>query len=315
MRIPPSAIVMTLVVSVPFGLAIRDSLKGNDRQSKQDRELEEARQYEEKARADQLAEEKREADAEKARDEHRKQTFASLLGTTRGMLGTRLGAQIGDVPPDGFENTLDSLEDLEFSDGVTPGNQLRGDGKLTSVSLPVGDAHCGDMRNALEHAWGTAADDIWIDTDHSRRASLGGLLCVLHFDQFVDDAAWAKTALPKILDKTPEQAQKLLGTPTVPLDNDVLSWFEPGAQHGRDSTEIIATRDGAKIYRTEVSTTVTAEQATALIAALTKQLGKSPETSDMGTVYTWDKANVNATYNTESWRFTVSHEVFHRGEE
>jgi hypothetical protein len=308
MRIPPSAIVMSLVVAVPFGLAIRDSLKGNDLQSKMDRAAVEAREQLAKTEAEQAEEAKREAEVEKARAEHRTKTFASLLGTNRGSLGARFGVQVGDPPPDGFEGTLDSIEDLEFRDSVMPGMQLRGDGKLISVSLPLGDEHCGEMRTALEHAWGTSEDDIWIDTEHSRRASLGGLLCVLHFDQFVADAAWAKTALPNILDKSPEAAQELLGKPTVPLDDDVLSWYVPGAAHGRESTEILATRDGTTIYRTEVSTTVTAEQATALIEALGKQLGKPAEPADKGDSYTWDKQNVTAKYDLESWRLTVIHE-------
>jgi len=314
MRIPPSAIVMSLLVAVPFGLAIRDSLKGNDLQSKMDREVVEELERAAKAQAEQAEEAKREAEAEKARDEHRKKTFASLIGTTRGSLGAQFSVQVGEQPPDGFEAKLDAIEDLEFRDSMMPGMQLRGDGTLTSVTLPLGDEHCSEMRTALEHAWGTAEDDIWIDTEHSRRASLGGLLCVLHFDQFVDDAAWAKIALPNIIDKSAEAAQKLLGTPTVPLDESVLSWYAPGAAHGRDSTEILATR-GDTIYKTEVSTTVTPQQATALIAALGKQLGRPAEPSEGGDLYTWDKQNVEATYNTESMRLTVTHETHRRGRE
>ncbi|HET9989672.1 MAG TPA: hypothetical protein VFQ65_14165, partial [Kofleriaceae bacterium] len=64
MRIPASAIVMTLVVAVPFGFAIRDTLKGNDAQSQQEREeaamrVEEARLHDQEV-AEQQAQYERE---------------------------------------------------------------------------------------------------------------------------------------------------------------------------------------------------------------------------------------------------------------
>ena len=308
MRIPPSAIVMTLVIAVPFGFAIRDSLKGNDLQSKKEQAEKDAIAEAAKLRAEEQEREDKQYEAQKVIDAKRKQTLASLIGSARGSLGDRFnGKQVGAPSSPEFESSLNQIEGLEDRDGERPGLQLRGNGDIASVSFTIGDDHCGEMRQALVTAWGDADDDVWIDRDHARRASLGGLLCILHFDQIVDDKTWTKTALSNLIGKTPAQAQKLLGVSTAPMiegeDSD-LSWYLPGAASGRESTELVASVVSGKITSTTVSTTVSATQAQALIAALSKQLG-SPPTADETGNYLWQHANVVASYS-DSWRFTVT---------
>src|SRR5664279_4265902 len=308
MRIPPSAIVMTLVIAVPFGFAIRDSLKGNDLQSKKEQAEKEVAAQETAMLAEQKEREAKEYEAQKLVDTKRKQTLASLIGSVRGSLGDRFnGKQVGVPSSEDFESSLNVIDGLEDRDGEKPGLQLRGNGDIASVSFTIGDDHCSEMRQALVAAWGESTDDVWVDSEHARRASLGGLLCILHFDQIVDDKAWTKTALPNLIGKTPAQAQKLLGPSTAPMtegeDSD-LSWYLPGATWGRESTELVATVVEGKITSTTASTTVSSTQAQALIAALSKQLGAQPVADETGN-YLWAKTNVVANY-TDSWRFTVS---------
>ena len=299
MRIPASAIVMTLVVAVPFGFAVRDTLKGNDAQSKQDREEAAMRAEEAKLHEQELAEQQAQYEREKKADADRKQTFATVLGKQPATLGDRFGAsQVGAKAADDFDDQLGHVDAvLEVTDH---GLQLRGDGSIASVSFTFGDTHCDEIREVVTAAWGAAPDDIWIDRVHHRRASLGGLLCVLHFDQIVDDAAWAKAALPKLLGKSPAQAAKLLGTPTVPLDEPTLSWFLPGPPSGRDSTELSADVSDDKIVGTRAVATVTETEALALVDAITKHLGKPGTKEDYGNVWTWDKPSVTVSYNEAS---------------
>jgi hypothetical protein len=298
MRIPPSAIVMALVVAVPFGFAVRDTLKGNDAQTKQEREQAELRAEEAKLQAEQAAEEQAQYEREKKLTAEREQTFATVIGAEPATLGDRFGGvQVGAKATDDLDEKLGAMDAV--LDVTNHGLQLRGDGTIASVSFTFGDTHCEKMREIIQAAWGpaTAADEIWIDRVHHRRASLGGLLCVLHFDQIVDDAAWAKAALPKLIGKTPAQAQKLLGTPTVPLDEATLSWFLPGPPGGRDSTELSAEVADGKISSTRVVATVTPEESLSLVAALTKQIGKPATKEDYGNVWTWDKPSVTVELN------------------
>jgi hypothetical protein len=299
---------MTLVIAVPFGFAIRDSLKGNDAQSKKEQAEKDVAAQEASLLAEQKEREAKEYEAQKLVDAKRKQTLASLIGATRGSLGDRFnGKQVGGPSSEEFESSLNAIDGLEDRDGEKPGLQLRGNGDIASVSFTIGDDHCGEMRQALVAAWGEGSDDVWIDSEHSRRASLGGLLCILHFDQTVDDKTWTKAALPNLIGKTPAQAQKLLGRSTAPStdgeDGD-LSWYLPGATSGRESTELVASVIDGKITSTVASTTASAPQAQALIAALSKQLGAQPVADETGN-YMWEKANVVASYS-DSWRFTVS---------
>jgi hypothetical protein len=307
MRIPPSAIVMTLVIAVPFGFAIRDSLKGNDAQSKKEQAEKEVAAEQASLLAEQKDREAKEYEAQKLVDAKRKQTLASLIGATRGSLGDRFkGTQVGMALSAEFETSLNGIDGLEDRDGEKPGLQLRGNGDIAAVSFTIGDEHCGEMRQALVAAWGEGTDDVWVDSEHARRASLGGLLCILHFDQIVDDKTWTKAALPNLIGKTPAQAQKLLGPSTATTDGEDgdLSWYLPGATSGRESTELVASVIDGKITSTVASTTASGPQAQALIAALSKQLGAQPITDETNN-YMWEKTHVVASYS-DSWRFTVS---------
>jgi|GEM_PF-2288644 len=298
MRIPPSAIVMTLLVAVPFGFAVRDTLKGNDPQTLKEREEAQLRAEEQKAHEEELAEQQAQYEREKKLNAEREQTYATIIGKDIATLGERFdGAQVGMKATDALEERLGQIDTV--LDVTNHGLQLRGDGTIASVSFTFGDSHCDKMSDILTKAWGpaTTAGEIWIDKANHRRASLGGLLCVLHFDQIVDDAAWAKAALPKLIGKTPAQAQKLLGTPTVPLDEPTLSWFLPGPPGGRDSTELSAEVADGKIVSTRVVATVTPSESISLVDALTKQIGKPATKEDYGNVWTWDKPNVTVELN------------------
>jgi hypothetical protein len=306
MRVPTSAIVMTLIVAVPFGFAIRDSLKGNDAQAHLDQEEEEMRVAEAKERDQAAAEQQAQYEREKQEKAEREKLYKQLIGADKATLGTMFdGAAVGAEPPAGFEDKLSEAVAKLDNTGENYGLQLHGDGRIASVSFPIGEAHCDEMKPVLAAAWGEAPDDIWIDLAHKRRASLSGLLCVLHFDQIVDDATWVKNAMPKLVGKTPQQAAKLLGAPTVPLDEPTLSWYLPGPPNGHDSTELSADVDEGKIVAITSSVTVTDEQARALIEQVGKQLHAPPVKDEYGDIFNWEKQAVTASYASAKFRLIV----------
>lgn len=304
MRIPPSAIVMTLLVGMPFGFAVRDTLKGNDPKSEQEREEAHARAEEQKAHDEEIKEQAAQYEREKKLVEERRSTLATLIGTTPGTLGARFGAQVGDHAPEDFDAKLSEVDHVQdhLEDGANHGLQLRGDGRITSVSFTVGSEHCSELRDVVEKAWGVQSRDVWIDSSHHRRASLSGLLCVLHFDEYADDPVWVKSVMPPLIGKTPAQAQQLLGKPTVPLDEPTLSWYLPGPQIGRDSTELRADVFDGRISSITATTNTDSDEAVRLLEAMAKHLG-GPWEGGAGT-YEWPKRKVAATYNDDS-RFVV----------
>jgi len=306
MRVPTSAIVMTLIVAVPFGFAIRDSLKGNDAQTALDDEETQMREAEAKYKAQEVAEQQAQYEREKQDKADREKMYKQLIGADKATLGAMFdGASVGAQPPAEFEDKLAEAVAKLDNTGENFGLQLQGDGRIASVSFPIGEAHCDDIKPVLAAAWGEAPDDIWIDLAHKRRASLSGLLCVLHFDQIVDDATWVKNAMPRLVGKTPQQAAKLLGQPTVPLDDPTLSWYLPGPPNGHDSTELSADIDEGKIVAITTSVTVTDDQARALIEQVGKQLHAPPVKDDYGDIYNWEKQAVTASYTSGHFRLIV----------
>lgn len=306
MRVPTSAIVMTLIVAVPFGFAIRDSLKGDDVQTHLDKEEEEMRAAEAKYREQEIADQQAQYEREKQEKADRAKLYKQLIGADKATLGAMFdGATVGAQPPEGFEDKLGDAVGKLDNTGENFGLQLQGDGRIASVSLPIGEAHCDEMKPVISAAWGEPTDDIWVDLAHKRRASLSGLLCVLHFDGIVDDATWVKNAMPRVIGKTPQQAAKILGTPTVPLDEPTLSWYLPGPPRGHDSTEMSAEVDENKIVAVTSSVTVTDDEASALIEAIGKQLHAAPVKDDYGEIYNWEKQAVTASYNSGHFRLIV----------
>ncbi|MEO6772498.1 MAG: hypothetical protein ABI467_05675 [Kofleriaceae bacterium] len=297
MRVPASAVVMTLVVAVPFGFAIRDTLEGNDAQSQQDRAAAEVRAEQDRFHAQELARQQAEYEHENQRTADRQAMFASLIGSTPGTLGARFGAQVGEPAPADFDANLSAIDHVEdrLEDGANHGLQLHGDGAIASVSFTIGDAHCAELRTIVDRAWGPSHDDIWLDTAHHRRASLGGLLCVLHFDEYADDPMWAKAVMPALIGKTPAEAQRLLGKPTVPLDEPSLSWYLPGPAAGRNSTELRAEVTDGRIRSLIATTNVSTDAAGRLLDAMAKRLG-GPWGGREG-VYEWPKHQVAVTYS------------------
>src|ERR1700759_4593458 len=132
---------MTLLVGVPFGIAVGDTLKGNDAQTKQEREDAEMRAAADKLQAEQAAEEQAQYEREKKLTAEREQTFATVIGKDPATLGERFGgAQGGAKATDALDAKLGALDSV--LEVTNHGLQLRGDGTIASVSFTFGDTHC-----------------------------------------------------------------------------------------------------------------------------------------------------------------------------
>lgn len=307
MRIPASAIAMSVVVAVPFALGIKQTVDRTDAMSRL--EDERAREHERTVAAEAEADARRarEREDERARDARRATAFRALLGDTKATLGAQLGAQVGDPAPPSWEAKLASVDGLEARDYERPGTELTGDNVIASVSFTIGDDHCEQLKTIARDLWGPPDDQhagIWLDREHHRRASIHGLLCTLRFDRVIDDAAWAKLAVSPLVGKSVAAATKLLGTPTSGLTDEArISWYLPGPLLGHSQSELIATIDQDKIVGFELGADVTSEQGYALAIALARQLKEEPEQESA--IWTWPKRGVSASYENHHFEVAV----------
>ncbi len=221
MRLSTSTIVMPLLICVPFGLAIRDTLKsrsangehdeGNELRARHGDEAEQAR-----AAADQEA-----AEAKEREDNARlSSSLRDLYGPEPASLGTLFaGVELGmtEVPSE-LERRLgkfaeaahiDAAAHLEVTTNFGDRKQLRADHGAASEDEPCvdcrrqltrititprpeldGELACELLSSQLEEAWGTSVkSDVgahWLSPSTGHRATLVETdRCELTFDRFV----------------------------------------------------------------------------------------------------------------------------------
>ena len=276
---------MSLVTAVPFGLAIRDTVRHPSAN-------EDALDFDgSHARARALAAEQARWEAEEraaqARHEAaRAKAIHALYGAAPASLGSvfdgiHLGAPSTEFQPDAARRAIQALEsesgievafDTDFA-------QLRG------ITVDLGDT-CDDLATQLRAAWGASPWATWRAPD-GQRAHLDTDACSLTFDRSVDAAAWVD------LDKTAVVPLALVGRPASDLDGHVaddsddtgMSWRGPGLGMGNGGTEVQVDVENAKIVA--VSAEVDADPGTiqAVQDRLTTLLHGAPAVD--GQVATW----------------------------
>jgi hypothetical protein len=289
MRFASSVIVLPLILAVPFGLAIRDSLHGDDRAGTAAKAAAAAADRDATMHAELVAAEREQYERGERLAAERHAWLAALIGSEPATLGPALAhAQLGELAS-AADVTVPRNPAVQGSS-----TELARDGSVLEVALTIERASCRDLRETLVDAWGEAhpldaSSSVWIDPAHHRRASLLDRAgeCTLSFDRIVGDAAWVAMVVPGVLRKTTAQATKLFGAQTRNADGDD-SWHLAGPPAGAGSTELSAElSDAGTIDRTRISVTVSDEQAAALIDAISKQLGRQPVRDDASS-YRWD---------------------------
>ncbi len=290
MKVPASAIVLPLILAVPFGFAVRDSIKGDDAETKQAakaKQLAEEETREANARADA---EQKQYEREKALVQRRQETVATLIGPNLATFSPVVAAQqMGELPASWegprFEHDLDGM--------FRGGNRVAGiDGTLVDLELELASEACTALHARMTEAWGLGerlgdASTVWADLVHRRRATLiDSTNCTLRFARTVDERAWVDAALPRgIVHGTLAHAKKLYRS-IGESDSHV-----PGLPVGTDSTQVdIQTKDGT-VTSMQSSTTATEAEMETIVGLVTKKLGAQPSQVDPAT-YKWPKAGV-----------------------
>jgi hypothetical protein len=299
MRIPPSVIVMSIVVAVPFGLAIKDTVKHDDPQSRAEREAKrEADEFEAEQRVHEAEEAK--ALAEKTKQQKaRHDELAGLFGQTPASLGPTLGGiTLGDNPDATVLSRLESSA-LPIRLERDPSDHIM------AVTIALGTNYgeddsaddCNTVKDHLTSLWGHDENYTWHDAPQRQRVSIHGSDCVVRIELYFEANDWLKHIPMNLVGKTVAQAiaQPMLAAPTdLPTDSpdssdQSVSWRLPGLGRGNQPTTLQAVVSGKRIVATVATTVLAAEDGDAFIAAATAALHGKPHHEDGETTYTWKR--------------------------
>jgi hypothetical protein len=308
MRIPPSAIVMTLLCGVPFGLAIRDSRRADKHAAHhEDEDLDDLDSMHSSAAYERqhAMEEAERREREEAVNLERSGVAKQIVGSEPAMMGTMfdgvaLGAPAGTFQPESVRSEIAKHSDVLSVDWDV--GQSRLDGALVTL---LGD-DCEPLIRAVGR-WGAGVDSRWSNASMHQRAELDRAACSLKFERYVDVDAWIDRrdtaivplgAIGMSADKLHDRVQPLI---TADLDtDDSFSWTDVGLAGAMGKTELTAFKKNHKIVALTVLFHTDSAGIDALEARLTKLLGSKPAPSsgdeDLGGV-TW-KGRVPVTFTT-----------------
>lgn len=287
MRIPPSAIVMTLLCAVPFGLAIRDAKHDKHASHHDDFEdLDGVDEYRSEASAERARiEEMERQEMERAKKSERDRVARRVVGSEPATLGSlfdgvALGAPAGSFQPESVREELSRRSDVVNVDWDVSASRL----EAVTVSL-LGD-DCDPLVAAVR-AWGTGVDGRWTNPTAHQRAELDRVACSLRFERYVDVDAWIDRKGNPIVSlatigqpaaKLHDSVQSLL---TEDLETDEsFTWRDTGLAGAMGDTRITAFKKNGKIAALNVIFHVDATTLDALEARLTKLLGAPPAQSN-----------------------------------
>lgn len=265
MGVSPSTIVLGILTCIPFGLAIRDTVKGpapepsfeDGDPDRIDPEFEDAKYEQERAEATRAYEREREA-ARKRED-----VIGQLFDTSAGNLSSRFKVLTGE-PYDALPEVLVEGQDTLAADfGLDIRAELV-DGILHGITIEpridADDTHalCESMASWFDDNWGEADESqvnrkIWLYTTLKRRAVFLtiGSNCKVVVERTVPIDEWITKTPESIvpvwaIGQTPAKLASTLKLAT-PTTGDTFEWKGPGLGASTGKTELVAYVKGGKI--------------------------------------------------------------------
>jgi hypothetical protein len=299
-RIPTSVIVMSIVTAVPFGLAIRDTLKPK-RPPAIDTGWTTYTPYQttDRLERESHAESERPRTLEELASERRQRMLAALdavhgRGIARmGSLfdGIVLGADAASFLPEAARQRIVSARRDEFF-GVTYALDT---GRLRGVDVqfhgteydPVAHATvdvCTVMSDKLRAVWGPPTDGVWLSPTTQDRARFDSDSCTLTFDRAIDANLWLSSVSPSLIGTTAapvvEANKGQIAEAESPGSESAAYWTIDGVGAGRTQTSVEATIQSGKLTMITAITTTDAATAAQLRTQISALLGSRPIESE-----------------------------------
>jgi hypothetical protein len=301
MPLPTFTIVMGVLTCVPFGLAIRDTVKGVERPLTQEERIErDLAKFRAEREARELEYEQAEQKLADERAAKHKTAIGMLVGKERATLGSAFaGAKLGG-----------SQDDLEALAGKL--EQIRSRYELDLAAL--GDAHtfqsiyikptmrydeagefCETLEETLEGAWGDGRLDandrtIWLDQGNGQRAIFNDSDgCELTIERFAPLASWFSKGQESIvplwaIGQPIKRLESLLGDRASAQDNGTV-WAGLGIGNGIGATSLRAIVRNGKIVAIVTSAETDSTTQDELYKHISAVMGKEPEWEDASFVW------------------------------
>jgi hypothetical protein len=280
MRIPRSVIVMTLLTSVPFALAIRAAVKDKARHAVDDDDGDELSEYgrEEAKLAEVRAEEAR---AEIEAKSQRKQVLHQLLGdepATLGSLfeGVQLGAPAGAFQPESVRRALRDASEVVSVDWDVDAARLNG----LTIRLKGDDYGCG-LKDVVA-SWG-GNGTLWANPRTHQRAELDDLACTIHFERYAEPEQWLDKGDASIVPVSAvgQPAAKLHSRVLDKMDDgsdgeDEFGWHDIGVAGAMGTTTLFASTKAGKVVAITATFRGDATSFETLSERITKVTGVKP---------------------------------------
>lgn len=280
MRLPASTIVMAVLASVPFGLALRETARTTAVETTAPGSGDEDDTAADEARGRAMSVERDRAELARYETERRIALEAALgraLGDEPGTLGpTFAGFAIGESPA-GLERRFATVT----AEAARVGLEVSFD--VTAVAL---DAIRLGMKSSygqcplfgpLANRWG-GDGPVWLDAAHHQRARLDSDACRLVFERYDELDRWfAKLPLASI----GAPASKLARPAGAMVDGSLVAWSAPGLGRGKNGTMVEATLERGVVRRVVVRGDTDDATADDLRNLLSARLGVAPKQSDV----------------------------------
>lgn len=301
MPLPTFTIVMGVLTCVPFGLAVRETVKGVERpvtaEERLERELEAYRAQREARQAEWEAEEAKRATERKAKHA----TVISLMnGKEPATLGAAFdGAKLGGPEADAkaLDDKLGQLRSLYELDLFALGDGVTFQSVFVKPTLRYDEAEefCTTLEETLEATWGEGKSDshlrtIWVNSALEQRAIFDKTeSCELKVEKFAQVATWFDKSQQSIVPmwavgQPAARLVALLGERATAEDTEI-TWNGLGIGNGIGATILRAIVRNNRIVAIIASAETDAMTQDAVYQHLEKVLGKEPETD--GDAFTW----------------------------
>lgn len=204
MRIPASLVgsrwlIPLCVTAVPFGLAIRDTVRHTPRGDELDLTGEQTRARDARARAER---EEAKARAEyEAEQRAREARLLQLFGKTPASLGSLFEGVTLGAPAESFQTEEARQRIYDAIQFHALEIAFLTDKNLDGIRIDISQSECDRLHSLLDAAWRPSSNDVWLDPATHQRAAFSADDCSLVFDRYLDAADWV-ALLPLHLDDT-----------------------------------------------------------------------------------------------------------------
>jgi hypothetical protein len=281
MRVPPRVFVMSVVVTVPFALAMRDEM---GKRAAKRQAIEDAKEAEQARLQAQRDEERQEAE-----DQRKRLAETSVMHSAFDKL-------FGDRPAELGPGLFDALSKGVNSSTAGPNYQISITGDIRGLRAEITfTKYCDHVHDWLVERW--SGGEVWTNPVNRLRVRDRSQDCILDIEPYARVEQWveksADSTVPLMAVGKPEAAlrKQLAGLDLTDTDTG-FTWNDLGLEASSSPTTLEAFVKNGKVIGILASTAGTDLVGENVQERLEELYGKSIEDDTADYVYKWPKAKI-----------------------